>query len=47
MTIAYLKPGKGIKYIRKIGMIEYNLIPEYGVYSQPNGDKTKIEINVG
>jgi 2'-5' RNA ligase len=44
MTIAYLKPGKGIKYIRKIGMIEYNLIPEYGVYSQPNGNKTKISL---
>ena len=44
MTLAYLKLGKGIKYIRKIGMIEYNLTPEYGVYSQPNGNKTKISL---
>ena len=46
MTIAYLKPGKGVKYIRKIGMIDYKLTPQYAVYSQPDGTKTKIEINV-
>jgi 2'-5' RNA ligase len=46
MTIVYLKPGKGNKYLRKFGRIEYNLTPQYGVFSQPDGTKTKIEINV-
>jgi 2'-5' RNA ligase len=46
MTIGYIKPGKGNKYVRKIGQIEYRLKPEYAVFSQPDGTKTKIEINV-
>ena len=46
MTIGYIKPGKGYKYVRKIGQIDYKLTPQYAVYSQPDGTKTKIEINV-
>jgi hypothetical protein len=46
MTIAYLKPGKGNKYLRKFGQIEYNLTPQYGVYSQPNSSKTKTKTKI-
>ena len=46
MTIGYIKSGKGNKYVRKIGQIEYTLTPQYAVFSQPDGTKTKIEINV-
>lgn len=46
MTIGYIKPGKGNKYVRKIGQIDYKLTPQYAVFSQPDGTKTKIEINV-
>lgn len=44
LTIGYLKPGTGGKYIEKFKGLEYILKPEYIIYSQPNGDKTKIEI---
>ena len=46
MTIAYLKHGKGNKYLRKFGQIEYNLTPQYGVYSQPNSSKTKTKTKI-
>jgi len=44
LTIAYLKPGFGNKYVRKLSNMEYMLKPIYGVYSQPDGTKTKIEL---
>jgi hypothetical protein len=45
--VAYLKPGTGKKYLRKMTGLNYKLTPEYAVYSQPSGDKTKIKIKVG
>jgi hypothetical protein len=47
LTVAYLKPGTGKKYLRKMTGLNYKLTPEYAVYSQPSGDKTKIKIKVG
>lgn len=44
LTIAYLKPGFGQRYVRKLGQIEYMLKPIYGVYSEPTGTKTKIDL---
>lgn len=46
LTVAYLKPGFGSRYVRKLGNIEYMLKPIYGVYSQPDGTKTKIELKL-
>ena len=49
MTIAYLKPGMGQKYadhFNKIQPTGYTLVPTHGVYSQPDGTKSKINIRV-
>lgn len=46
MTIAYLKPGTGERYAKMLKEFEYDLIPQYVVYSKPNGDKDKIKIKV-
>jgi hypothetical protein len=46
LTIAYLKPGYGNRYVRKLGKLEYMLKPIYGIYSEPNGTKTKIELKI-
>ena len=46
LTIAYLKSGYGSRYIRKVGNLQYMLKPIYGVYSEPNGTKTKIDLNI-
>jgi hypothetical protein len=46
LTVAYLKPGMGKKYIRKMIGLNYELTPQHAVYSQPNGEKTKIKIKV-
>jgi len=46
MTIAYLKPGKGKKYIKMLKGMKYQLPPKYAVYSKPNGTKNKITIKV-
>ena len=45
MTIGYLKKGQGKKYVDMFKNLKYELIPEYVIYSQPNGDKNKIKIN--
>lgn len=44
MTIAYLKPGTGKRYVKMLKKFEYDLVPQYAVYSKPNGDKDKINI---
>ena len=44
MTVAYLKPGTGKKYVKALDGLEYDLIPQYAVYSKPNGDQDKINI---
>ena len=49
LTIGYLKKGEGQKYVNmlnKAGLTEFRLTPQYGVYSKPNGSKTKIELNL-
>lgn len=46
LTVAYLKRGMGQKYIRKMTGLKYQLLPQYAVYSQPSGEKTKINIRV-
>jgi 2'-5' RNA ligase len=49
LTIGYIKPGKGQRYVDIINDLdetEYWLAPKYAVYSQPNGKKTKINIRI-
>jgi len=46
MTIAYLKPGKGKKYVEKLKGKDYWMAPQYAVYSKPNGTKDKISIHI-
>lgn len=46
LTIAYLKPGMGKKYVNLLSGKNFELMPQYGVYSHPSGEKTKIKINV-
>lgn len=45
-TIAYLQPGKGDKYVKLFKGIEVKFKPLYGVYSEANGNKTKIKLNI-
>jgi 2'-5' RNA ligase len=47
LTIGYLKVGTGKRYVKMLQGIEYSLIPEYAVYSKPDGEKVKIKINIG
>ena len=44
-VVGYLKTGKGKKYVEKFSNNEYQLSPQYIIYSQPNGTETKIKIN--
>jgi hypothetical protein len=46
MTIAYLKPGTGKRYVKMLKGIEYDLLPQYAIYSKPDGEKDKIKIKV-
>jgi 2'-5' RNA ligase len=49
LTVAYLQPGMGKKYVdmlNKVKATEFWLAPEYVIYSQPDGTKTRININV-
>ena len=48
MTLAYLKPGKGDKYIKKIEEFQKEgfLHPQYAIYSKPNGEKDEISIRL-
>lgn len=45
-TIGYLKPGMGRKYVNKLKGMNYSLSPQYAVYSKPNGDKVRMDINL-
>lgn len=47
MTIGYLKPGMGKKYVDMMqgGVSAFLLKPTHLVYSQPDGTKTEIGIN--
>jgi hypothetical protein len=44
MTIGYLHPGMGAKYVKQMAGLEYVLTPTHIVYSHPNGTKDKIKI---
>lgn len=46
LTIAYLKPGEGKKYEEMFKDLKYELVPEFVVYSKPDGTKEKIKINI-
>lgn len=46
ITIGYLKPGEGKKYVEMFKEQEYDLLPQYAVYSQTNGDQDKIKIKL-
>jgi hypothetical protein len=46
LTIGYLKPGKGKKYVEKLKGVKFKLKPEYAVYSKPSGDQDVIKVNV-
>lgn len=49
VTIAYVKSGKGQKYIDKFKGYEdsgYWLAPQYATYSMPNGEKKRINIRI-
>jgi 2'-5' RNA ligase len=46
LTIGYLQPGAGQQYVDKFKNIKFELIPTYAVYSQPDGTKSKIKINI-
>ena len=46
LTIGYLKRGSGKKYVKQFKDKEYKLKPSYAVYSESDGNKTKIKINL-
>lgn len=46
LTIAYLKKGKGKKYVDMLDGKEWWLAPQHVVFSQPDGTKNKIKIKV-
>lgn len=46
LTIGYLKAGKGKEYVEKFENQEYELMPRYAIFSQPDGKKNKIAIKV-
>jgi hypothetical protein len=46
LTIAYLKPGAGKRYTKMLENQEYELKPQYVMFSHPDGSKNKIKINI-
>jgi len=46
MTVAYLKPGMGKKYVDMLNgnVSSFKIVPTHAVYSQPDGTKTEISI---
>jgi hypothetical protein len=44
MTVAYLKPGTGKRYVKMLNKFEFELQPQYAMYSKPDGDRDKISI---
>lgn len=50
LTIGYINPGLGQKYVDMLNKVipkdGYTLVPQYAVYSMPDGSKHKIKINV-
>ena len=46
MTIAYLKPGMGKKYVNRLENVKYAVAPKNIIFSPANGEKTEISINI-
>jgi 2'-5' RNA ligase len=49
LTVAYLNPGMGKKYVDMLNKVKANefwLAPQYAVYSEADGTKTKINIRI-
>lgn len=46
LTIGYLKPGTGKKYVNLMEGKEYSLIPTHSIYSLADGGKEKLMIRV-
>ena len=46
MTIAYIKKGLGKKYVSLFNYFEFEMKPDFAVYSSPDGSKKKINIKV-
>lgn len=47
MTIGYLKPGKGQKYVEAFSKTnDFELMPTHAIFSQPDGTKNKIKIKI-
>ena len=47
MTVAYLKPDTGNKWVKKLKIQEFTLTPKYAMYSKPNkGKKEKTRFNI-
>jgi 2'-5' RNA ligase len=46
MTIGYLKPRMGKKYTKMLKGQEFELIPTHAIYSEPDGTKSKIKIEI-
>lgn len=48
-TIAYVQPGLGKKYVdllNKQKFTQFELQPSYAIYSKPDGEEDKININI-
>ena len=49
MTISYIKPGLGKKYVelfKSKNASEFIIKPDYAVFSEPNGTKTKFKVKI-
>jgi hypothetical protein len=46
MTIAYIKPGMGKKYVDLLKGKSFQLLPQHAVYSKPDGSQDTIKIRV-
>lgn len=46
LTIAYLKPGTGQKYVDRFKELEFSLTPSYGVYSYPDDRMVMFPVKV-
>ena len=45
LTVAYLLPGTGKKYVEKFKDLSYELVPTHCVYSKPDGSTSKLAVN--
>lgn len=49
LTIGYVQPGKGRKYVdllKEMELDNFELIPQYVVYSKPDGSRSKFKIKI-